>query len=330
MAKQSRMGQFVFTAGNALGDGIVTRSGNITSFTPEPINGDWNEYCYSAPASPGNSGGPLLNKSLEVVGVVVRRTESENLNFAIPLKELDAVKSAEFFRRDVKIEKFKKQLGKDWNFSTNTPATMNEITQKAHSDFLKFYLALQGEFQKKYANDIFPSDPKVKDWARDSLSYTLAGVIQKDNADRWVTAPVEWTLHKLETNRTLAIEKNAEGGSVAFMLERPKNKKLKDFISDPKGILDAFMKQVRWNRPYAGRQIPVKSYGKPKYANKWTDIYGRNWRDYEWVTSFDDRSLQMNCLHMPAGVFCMFDYVPYRLSELNKHIHSLRYRKSSH
>jgi len=105
---------------------------------------------------------------------------------------------------------------------------------------------------------------------------------------------------------------------VAFMLERPKNKKLKDFISDPKGILDAFMKQVRWNRPYAGRQIPVKSYGKPKYTNKWTDIYGRNWRDYEWVTSFDDRSLQMNCLHMPAGVFCMFDYVPYRLSELNR------------
>lgn len=121
IAKTSRMGQSVFTVGNALGDGIVTRSGYITSFTPESVDGEWNDIRYSAPASPGNSGGPLLNKSLEVLGVVVRRTQNENLNFGIPIAELDKVKGAQFFLRDVKLEQFSKQLSRDWKF--NFPLT---------------------------------------------------------------------------------------------------------------------------------------------------------------------------------------------------------------
>jgi S1-C subfamily serine protease len=43
------------------------------------------QYQFSSPASPGNSGGPLLNESGEVIGVVSwQLTNGQNLNFAIP------------------------------------------------------------------------------------------------------------------------------------------------------------------------------------------------------------------------------------------------------
>jgi S1-C subfamily serine protease len=43
------------------------------------------QYQFSSPASPGNSGGPLLNDTGEVIGVVSwQLTNGQNLNFAIP------------------------------------------------------------------------------------------------------------------------------------------------------------------------------------------------------------------------------------------------------
>jgi len=43
------------------------------------------QYQFSSPASPGNSGGPLLNEAGEVIGVVSwQLTNGQNLNFAIP------------------------------------------------------------------------------------------------------------------------------------------------------------------------------------------------------------------------------------------------------
>lgn len=319
IAKTARMGQGVFTVGNALGDGIVTRSGYITSFTPESVDGEWNDIRYSAPASPGNSGGPLLNKNLEVVGVVVRRTQNENLNFGIPIAELEKVKGAQFFLRDVKLEQFSKQLSRDWKFNFPLPADEKAITLAAAKNYLKFQEDIYADFQKKFKNDVFPTDPKLKSWAKDSWSISLAGFIQKDNNENWITLPVDWNIKKLEKYRAIVLEKNAERASTTFfMLERPLNQKLKDFYQDGKGILDTFIKQLGVYRNYMGRKIIVKSYGKPDQTTKLSDAYGRKWIAWEWNTIHDDRTLQLTCMPVPAGVFCLFNTDPYFMKELSR------------
>jgi S1-C subfamily serine protease len=72
----------VFAVGNALGEGVVVRDGLYTSDTPEELEGRWQWLRFSAAASPGNSGGPLIDRNGKVVGVVVRKSPNENLNFA--------------------------------------------------------------------------------------------------------------------------------------------------------------------------------------------------------------------------------------------------------
>lgn len=63
------IGDMVYAVGNAGGEGISTRGGQVSTFTPEPVSGQWDYIRFSSPASPGNSGGPLVNYKGEVVGM---------------------------------------------------------------------------------------------------------------------------------------------------------------------------------------------------------------------------------------------------------------------
>ncbi len=78
----------VFAIGNALGEGVVIRDGLYTSDTPEDLDGRWQWLRFSAAASPGNSGGPLIDRMGKVVGVVLRKSPNENLNFALAIGQV--------------------------------------------------------------------------------------------------------------------------------------------------------------------------------------------------------------------------------------------------
>ena len=84
-----QIGETVYVAGNPLGlegtfsDGII--SGRRGSFTKKE------RLQMTAPISPGSSGGPVLNRKGEVIGVSATRYDplrGQNLNFAVPSKAL--------------------------------------------------------------------------------------------------------------------------------------------------------------------------------------------------------------------------------------------------
>ena len=86
-----RIGETVYVAGNPKGlegtfsDGIISSRRNKN--TKERLQ-------MTAPISPGSSGGPVLNRRGEVIGVSVavhRALDAQNLNFAIPSKYLKAL-----------------------------------------------------------------------------------------------------------------------------------------------------------------------------------------------------------------------------------------------
>ncbi len=86
-----RIGETVYVAGNPKGlegtfsDGII--SSRRDKDTKERLQ-------MTAPISPGSSGGPVLNRKGEVIGVSFaqyRALDAENLNFAIPSKYLKAL-----------------------------------------------------------------------------------------------------------------------------------------------------------------------------------------------------------------------------------------------
>lgn len=77
----------VFAVGNAQGEGIVMRNGLLTSTTPENRNGAWQWLRFSAAASPGNSGGPLVTPQGKVIGIVAMKNSSETLTMPFQLQK---------------------------------------------------------------------------------------------------------------------------------------------------------------------------------------------------------------------------------------------------
>src|SRR5882762_695338 len=84
-----QIGEPVLIAGNPLGlQGSVT-TGIISSIRDDPSAGGFKVIQTDASANPGNSGGPLVNRESEVIGIVTFKiVGGENLNFAIPVNYL--------------------------------------------------------------------------------------------------------------------------------------------------------------------------------------------------------------------------------------------------
>ncbi len=105
----------------------------------------------SAPISPGNSGGPLLNVYGEVLGVnTMYLVDGQNLNFAVNIKELQKI-------------------------STNRPITMKEYTEN-------YKVAKKDKFDDK----IIYEDPKVSGDPKNCQTiYPMFGVTGAVTEDEW-------------------------------------------------------------------------------------------------------------------------------------------------
>lgn len=90
-----KQGADVLVIGNAFSMGLAPFSGTV-KFTHEPGAGD---LVYTAPSNPGDSGGPVLNRSGDCVGINKsvtaaitrggRRIESQGLTNATPMDEIE-------------------------------------------------------------------------------------------------------------------------------------------------------------------------------------------------------------------------------------------------
>jgi hypothetical protein len=80
--KDYKVGDTVFSIGNALGEGVVIRNGLILGSVPEEDSGRWNLLKSSADGNPGNSGGPLVTGDGKVVALVTALRE--NILYSTP------------------------------------------------------------------------------------------------------------------------------------------------------------------------------------------------------------------------------------------------------
>jgi hypothetical protein len=138
------IGQEIFSIGSPKGlsgtvsDGIVSSIREIQGFQHLQI---------TTPISPGSSGGPVINKKGEVIGIVVGAIQSgQNLNFAIPSHHLEALLEKEQKptpfgriiyvhndgdkRKDLFNEVFPETAGKDWTSSYSYLADALRIAKK--------------------------------------------------------------------------------------------------------------------------------------------------------------------------------------------------------
>jgi hypothetical protein len=302
----------VYAVGNALGTGVVIRDGLYTSDTPEDENGRWKWMRFSAAASPGNSGGPLLDQDGKVIGVVLMKSPNENLNYALPIGEvLNATSSMavmdkrESYQLDIIEENqngtFKAQFPLPATYD-DFSATYLKLLNAKSEDMLKALLQQQGD-------ELFPRGAGSNHILHDTPQLSLfPEMIVRNRSGQWVYSGHELNRVPLSGNGYVA--SGYVGHTFLVHLRRPDTMKAATFYNDPKQMMDLLLKTGYWTREVGPEKIKITSLGNPASSAAYTDNWQRRWKTFVWSLPYINGQMVVFALPTPDGYAIMMRLSP--------------------
>jgi len=311
VSKEIEIGDTVFSVGNAQGEGISFRAGQVASFTPEPEYGKWKDIRFTSPASPGNSGGPLLNIDGKVVGLIIKKNASENYNIAVPITEIEILNNtADFHIRNISIalNDAQNNFSMDWSEQVELPATIQKVSRRAQSSLSSFYEKVSLGVTKKYEDDYFPKGKRFRAYLRSQMYPRQFEVLQSDAGfNVWRLNSYPRKSVPISEDQKITWSKS-DISTFHVVVEKPNHKTLEEFLSSPKQVMDFLLKALPLTRKIDVDKIRLVSLGNPEKTEIWEDRLGRRWISSVWYSPHSDRFAYSHCLAHPKGVICNVDF----------------------
>lgn len=304
-----QLDQPVFAVGTALGEGIVIRDGLYTSETPEDQDGRWKWIRFSAAASPGNSGGPLLDARGKVIGVVIAKSPNENLNYALPIGIVrDAPRKALFDRRFLTKLPFMQgsrvyTLKDEFSLPLSWTAFEHRYQQviQRHSDEARAQLLAQ------YANSMFPHGSGSNSILYSTVTpSTDPGIILQQENGEWTLDQPSFDSTDLPDNGKVSVASIA--GATLLRVRRGLDASDDAFYSNSKAFMDVALKGLVINRYVGTDAVRVTSLGPALSDEPWTDQYGRKWQQRVWALPYLDSYIVALLLPTPDGYAGVLQY----------------------
>lgn len=304
------IGQSVFSVGNALGVGISVRSGVFSSFTFEPDFGEWKNIRFSAPASPGNSGGPLVNNQGKVLGIIQAKSENENLNYAFPINLLSEVPTA--------VAKVKaKQHFSPYNlrevyiidFQENLPQKTETLQRLLFTNFNKISKNHADNFFEKNKDQLFHHDKKIENYFQfQTIGKTWQKFIKKRNG-LWSSYMPPFDVEKFENGDEIAyaITGQAEDISVFFahfIFQSKKNGSLENLMNNPAPVAKYAINHIIGGLKFGQTTIEVKDLKEAEETYWYRDQLKRLWRIDYWRLKTYGLTMITACSSHPKGLAC--------------------------
>jgi hypothetical protein len=308
----SHLNEAVYAVGNALGTGVVVRDGLYTSDTPEEQDGRWRWIRFSAAASPGNSGGPLLDKDGDVIGVVLRKSPNENLNFALPIERvLDAsTRVSESNERYSSRPEFMfaTQTGK-LHMLFDLPMAFDDFVASWQKQADAFADQQWQELMKREDAKVFPKG----DGSHAVLSSTAPinpypETLNRDPNGTWERSMPQH--RRINTVNNGYMEAGVAGSYVLFHFRKPDGVPLASLVADPKAMMDEMLKGSQLTRSVGEEKVRITSLGPPSADTVFVDRWQRRWQRREFDMPFIDVSVLVYTLPVPDGFVGIMRYVP--------------------
>jgi len=297
----------VFAVGNALGEGVVIRDGVYTSDSPEEQDGKWNWLRFTAAASPGNSGGPLVDRHGRLVGVVLRKSPSENLNYALSIAQVLGAKEGEgrvSSRTTIRLPIMDnaETLQLDEHFAL----------PRALPDFYKTWMnivetATQRGFAQLLAHNaahVFPHGAGSERLLHSIDRSPFPQRIHEVQNGNWVINGAKPQSVQLEHNGLV------EFTGDMIRMHAPDDVDLGALYGDSKLEMDLILKAYTLRRVIGTDSVRVTSLGKAKTDSAYTDAYGRVWQIRAWAIPYEDSMLTVISLPTPEGLAGAFFRIP--------------------
>lgn len=310
-SRSAQIDDAVLAVGNALGEGIVIREGLFTSETPEDQDGRWKWIRFSAAASPGNSGGPILDGEGRVIGIVIGKSPNENLNYALPIgRVLDAPANlAQFDERNLRYlpllkatmtYQFKDSfvLPKKWSeFSSSYLQTINVHNAKSREQLLA-----------TNQDSLFPNGRGAESILYDAISAYEMRLIGQNSDKSWEMFDPNYFKTDLAEDGFVSMASVAD--AVLLRLRRPANASDAGFYDNSHAFMDMALHGLNLTRQVGTDAVKITSLGAAQSDAMYLDSYGRSWQRRVWAVPFLDLYVVALLLPTPDGYAALLTYTP--------------------
>ena len=290
----------VFAVGNALGEGVVIRDGLLTSMTPEEQDGRWKWLRYSAATSPGNSGGPLLNLRGQVIGVVIGKSPSENLNYALPIAHVMSAESAAMAdsRFPLRVPMLRDTFSANFQAKFALPLPLAEFVSRWQASALEVYHDQMGKYLARNDADLFPRGQSAKVLAAIESAYCPMLLMQSADRTWEIDGPQRVTVDLPDDGMVCTRDDTAY---TLFNIDRGKAVGDAKFYSDSQIAMDLLLKGMKFPRQVGNESIRVTSLGAATTDTEYVDRFQRRWRLRVWNIPFLDARIIALYLPTPDG-----------------------------
>jgi serine protease Do len=307
------LNETVFAVGNALGQGVVIRDGLYTSDTPEEQDGQWSWLRFSAAASPGNSGGPLVDQRGRVIGVVLRKSPSENLNYAL---HIDQVVNA----RDGEARLWSRRVFRLPIMDASETSSIDErfALPKPLAEFYQSWLkvtttradAATARLLKDNAAHLFPHGAGSERLLHAIEAAPFPAQLHETQNAMWVMSQPKPRSVQLEHNGFVELSNDT------LRMHAPTDVSLAGLHDDSRAFMDLLLKAYPLRRAIGTDSVQVTSLGAAIREGSYTDGWGRVWQTRAWAIPYEDGVLTVISLPTPEGAAGVYFLAPSGFAEL--------------
>lgn len=297
----------VFAVGNALGEGVVIRDGVYTSDSPEENDGKWNWLRFTAAASPGNSGGPLVDQKGRLVGVVLRKSPSENLNYALSIAQVVGAPEGDAWvssRTTVRVQIMDTAETQQVDEHFALPLPLADFYQRWMSILASLTERGTGQLLAHNSAHLFPLGAGSERLLHVIERSPFPQRMREGQNGNWGINGPKPQLVQLENNGFV------EFTSDMIRMHAPDDVELSKLYADSKLEMDLLLKAYTLRRAIGTDAVRVTSLGKARTNSTYTDAYGRVWRIQDWVIPYEDSILTLITLPTPEGFAGVYIKVP--------------------
>jgi S1-C subfamily serine protease len=309
------LNQPVFAVGNAFGEGVVIRDGLYTSDSPEEMDGRWQWLRFSAAASPGNSGGPLVDRDGKVIGIVLRKSPNENLNFALPIGiALDAPADAAAIEARATYRIAVSKTSDTFKFEERLPLP------RGVADFLADELALltrqlaktHADFFERHGANLFPFGEHSQELLHSVHAAVFPRMISESDSGIWGVSGDNPQKTQLDHNGYVQAANTVVSGMTfgVARLRVPDDVQPETLVEDSKQFMDLVLKAVPLQRTIGSDAVRVTSLGRAREDSWLTDYFGRRWQVRAWFIPFSDTVMLTLAMPTPDGFVFIMAQVP--------------------
>jgi hypothetical protein len=302
----------IYTAGNAYGEGIIIRDGVLLDQQPEPEKGEWNYLKSSIATNPGNSGGPLLNENLKVLGIVL--SKKEDFCYSLAMKDIIDGKALLHWNTFFGFTVFNKRVKRVLDAELPLPASYDEVIDFASGTYEKLYVKSMDELFAENAAALFPSgEGSLKTLYSASTSIFPQAYIQNGNDNSWFVSKMQTQYSDLGNNGSIQWAETFKDSGIWFIeINRPDDIPASRFMDEPKLLMDTILKGISITRKIVSDDpgTRIVSNGSPSESTTHVDRYGRPWQINLWLMDFADKSVITFSTPTPSGVDIIYITCP--------------------